>query len=68
MLRPEEGEDGKLEVVRLAGEELSDTTCFPVRETKGTMERLGGDLRQVIQCNPRCGGISRHRAALRFIW
>ena len=27
---------------------------------------LGGDLRQVIQCNPACGGISRHPSSLRF--
>src|ERR1700741_3615846 len=29
------------------------------------MKGLGGDLRQVIQCNRRGGGISRERATLR---
>ena len=32
----------------------------------GGLEMLGGDLRQVIQCNPGCGGISPDAPALRF--
>jgi hypothetical protein len=66
MLGPQEGEDGQLEVVRVAAEQLPDTARFPVRETKGAVEGLmGGQLRQVIQCNRRSGGISRDRTALR---
>jgi hypothetical protein len=66
VLRPEEREDGELEVVRVSAEQLPDTVRFPVRETEGAVNGLmGGQLRQVIQCNPGCGGISRHRAALR---
>jgi hypothetical protein len=66
VLRPEEGEDRELEVVRVALEQLPDTVRLPVRQTKGSMKRLGGDLRQVIQCNPACGGISPDPPALRF--
>jgi hypothetical protein len=65
VLRPEEGEDRQLEMVRVAAEQLPDTGRFPVGQTKGAVKRLGGDLRQVIQCNPGCGGISREPPALR---
>jgi len=65
VLRPEEGEDRELEVVRIALEQLPDTLRFPVRQTKGSMKRLGGDLRQVIQSNQRRGGISPEAPALR---
>jgi hypothetical protein len=57
VLRPEQGEDRELEMVRVAPEQLPDTARFPVGETKGAMKGLGGDLRQVIQCN-RDGGAS----------
>jgi hypothetical protein len=66
VLRPEEREDRELEMVRVAPEQLPDTARFPVGQTKGAMKRLGCDLRQVIQSNPRCGGISRDPAALRL--
>jgi hypothetical protein len=66
VLGPEEREDRELEVVRVAAEQLPDTVRFPVRQTKGAVQRLmGGQLRQVIQSNRRCGGISREAAALR---
>src|SRR4029079_3234469 len=52
VLRPEEGEDCELEVVRVAPEQVPDTVRFPVGQTEGTVKRLGGDLRQVIQSNP----------------
>jgi hypothetical protein len=65
VLGPEEGEDRELEMVRVAAEQLPDTVRLPVGQTEGTVERLGGDLRQVIQCNRVCGGISRRGAALR---
>ena len=66
VLRPEEGEDRELEVVRVAAEQLPDTLRLPVRQTEGAVERLGGDLRQVIQCNRGRGGISPDPPALRF--
>ena len=50
VLRPEEGEDRELEMVRVSPEQLLDTARFPVGETEGAVKRLGGDLRQVIQC------------------
>jgi hypothetical protein len=66
VLRPQEGEDRELEVVRIAAEQLLDTACFPVGKAKGAMKGLGGDLRQVIQCNQARGGISLDPHALRF--
>jgi hypothetical protein len=70
VLGPEQGEDGELEVVRVAPEQLPDTARFPVGQTKGAMKglnpkRIGGELRQVVQCNREGGGISRGRATLR---
>ena len=38
-------------MVRVAPEQLPDTARFPVGQTKGAVKGLGGDLRQVIQCN-----------------
>jgi hypothetical protein len=46
VLRPEEREDGELEVVRLALEQLLDTVEFPVGQSEGAVERLFGDPRQ----------------------
>jgi hypothetical protein len=46
VLRPEEREDGELEVVRLALEQLLDTVIFPVGQSEGAVERLFGDPRQ----------------------
>jgi hypothetical protein len=66
VLRPEKGEDTNLEMVGVAAEQLPDTLRLPVGQTERAVERLGGDLRQVIQCNQPCGGISRHRRALRL--
>jgi len=37
VLRPEEREDGKLEVVRLTAQELLDSLRLPVGETEGPM-------------------------------
>jgi len=54
-------------MVRVASEQLVDTVRFPVGQTEGAVQKwLGGDLRQVIQCNRGRGGISRDPAALRF--
>jgi drug/metabolite transporter (DMT)-like permease len=67
VLRPEEREDRELEVIRVAPQQLPDTLRLPVGQTEGTVKRgLGGDLRQVIQCNPGCGGISPDPPSLRF--
>jgi hypothetical protein len=45
VFRPEEREDGKLEVVRLAVEQFADTFELPVGEAEGAVKRLF--------CNPR---------------
>jgi hypothetical protein len=46
VLRPEEGEDGELEVVRLPLEQLADAVELPVGETERPVVRLFRDLRQ----------------------
>jgi hypothetical protein len=65
VLRPEEREDGELEVVRLALEQLADTVELPVRETERPMERLFRDLRQaaIVPANPE--GQARPSLSLR---
>jgi hypothetical protein len=65
VLGPEKREDRELEMVRVAAEQLPDTLRLPVGQTERAVERLGGDLRQVIQCNQCGGGISRRKCALR---
>jgi hypothetical protein len=45
VLRPEQREDGELEVVRVALEELADTVELLVREAERAMQRFR-DLRQ----------------------
>jgi hypothetical protein len=45
MLRPEQGEDGELEVVRVAPEQVSDTVELPVGQTERPVE-LFRSLRQ----------------------
>jgi hypothetical protein len=47
-------------MVRIAAEQLADTPRFPVRQTKGAVQRLCGQLRQVIQCNRGHGEASPH--------
>jgi hypothetical protein len=66
VLRPEKGEDRELEMVRVSAEQRPDTVRFPVGQTKGAVQGLCGQLRQVIQCNRRRGGISRNRRTFRF--
>jgi hypothetical protein len=46
VLRPQQREDGELEVVRLALEQFADTFELPVREAERAVERLFRDLRQ----------------------
>ena len=55
VLRPEEREDGELEVVRLALEQLLDTVEFPVGQSEGAVERLFGDPRQRIESSLGAG-------------
>jgi hypothetical protein len=43
VLGPEQGEDGELEVVRRALEQLADTVELPVGETESPVERLVGN-------------------------
>jgi len=50
VLRPEQGEDGELEVVRSASEQLVDALEFGVREAELTMERYR-DPRQGTESN-----------------
>jgi hypothetical protein len=52
VFRPEKGEDGELEVVRLALEQLLDSVELPVGQTEGSMERLFCDPRQGIESSP----------------
>jgi drug/metabolite transporter (DMT)-like permease len=46
VLRPEQREDGQLEIVRLPGEQRADTLELPVGETEGAVQRLLGDRAQ----------------------
>jgi hypothetical protein len=55
VLGPEEREDGELEVVRLAAEQLLDAVEFPVGKPEGAMERLFGDPRQGFESNDGAG-------------
>jgi hypothetical protein len=52
VLRPEKREDGELEVVRFALEQLLDTVELPVGQAEGAMERLFRDRGQVLQSIP----------------
>jgi hypothetical protein len=59
VLRPEQREDGELEVVRVALEPLPDSLELPVGQTEGPMERLFGDRgqRAIVASPPACAGI-----------
>jgi hypothetical protein len=48
VLRPEEGEDGQLEVVRVAVEKPADPVEFGVGQTERAVEGLFRDLAQMI--------------------
>ena len=49
VLRPEEREDGELEVVRVAVEQGPDTLQLPVGQPEGPVERLFRDRRQSLE-------------------
>jgi len=55
VLRPEQREDGQLEAVRVATEQLLDSLELPVGEAEGAMERLFRDERQVEESSPGSG-------------
>jgi hypothetical protein len=46
VLRPKQREDGELEVIRVALEQVADTVEFPVGQPEGAMQGLLRDLRQ----------------------
>jgi hypothetical protein len=48
VLRPENGEDGQLEVVRRSLEQPVNTVELPVRETERSVERLLRDRGQSV--------------------
>jgi len=48
VLRPEQREDGELEVVRVATHQLADTVELPVRETERAVERFRDLTQKVI--------------------
>jgi hypothetical protein len=53
MLRPEQGEDGELEVVRLPLEQRDDSVELPVRQAELAMERLFRDGAQDVSLAAR---------------
>jgi hypothetical protein len=65
VLGPEHREDGELEIVRLARQQLPDAAELPVGETEGTVERLCCDGRQAPILASPCGR-SRAHAAVGF--
>jgi len=54
VLRPEDGEDGELEVVRRPPEQLPDAIELPVGETERSVERLLRDCGQKASLPPAC--------------
>ena len=57
MLRPEEGEDRELEVVRVAFEQLADAGVLGVGKTERLMERLFRDPRQGAESSRLAGRV-----------
>jgi hypothetical protein len=55
VLRPEQREDGELEVVGVTLEQFADSLELAVCEPEGAVERLFGDPRQGVE-NSRSGG------------
>ena len=58
VLRPENGEDGELEVVRGAGEQFPDTVELPVGETEGPVEGLLCDRGQAASLTAASDGLA----------
>ena len=59
VLGPEQREDGELEVVRLAPDQLADPVQLAVRQAERAMKRLSGDRRQGPDAR-RCPGGDGH--------
>ena len=57
VLRPEQREDGELEMVRLAAQQLLDTVELPVGQPEGAVKRLFRDRRQVVQSSAGSGSL-----------
>jgi hypothetical protein len=57
VLRPEQGEDRQLEVVRVALEQLDDARVLEIGEAERLVQRLIRDPRQVPESNPPTGGL-----------
>jgi hypothetical protein len=55
VLRPEQREDGELEIVRVTLQQFADLLELAVREPECAVERLFGDPRQVVE-NSRSSG------------
>jgi hypothetical protein len=53
-------------VVGVAAEQLPDTLRFAVGQAERAVQGLFCQLRQVVQCNRRRGGISRAASTLRL--
>jgi hypothetical protein len=55
VLRPEQREDGELEVIRAAADQLLDSVVLPVGEPEGAVERLFRDGRQMFESSRETG-------------
>jgi hypothetical protein len=63
VLRPEEGEDLELEVVRLSLEQRDDASELPVRKAEPAMERVFRDGTQAASLD--AGSVATNRSAAR---
>jgi len=59
VLRPEEGEDRELEVVRIALEQRADAVVLSVRQAERAVERCRGDGTQIDDGNNADGRLRR---------
>jgi hypothetical protein len=59
VLRPEQREDRKLEVVRLALEQLDDARVLGIGEAECLVERLIRDPRQMLESSRLTGQVER---------
>jgi hypothetical protein len=57
VLRPEQREDGELEVIGLAGEQLDDARVLGVGEAECLVQRLFRDARQMAESNRLTGRV-----------
>jgi hypothetical protein len=57
VLRPQQREDRELEVIRLALEQLTDSSVLGVAKTERAMERQFGDPRQGVESSRAAGQV-----------